>query len=100
MVTKRLGKVGPLDSNSPPPSAPPPRCKKSGNSFGGHTLLKNTWPAPFLPRSFKWSKSRSGGGDEKGPLGFPQDLLRPEGLEGPRAGGFRAVGGGLLTSRG
>ena len=71
------------ESMTPPPCLPhwasilSSQRLLSQQSARGHTLLKNTWPAPFLPRSVKWSKSRSGGGDEKGPLGFPQDLLRP-----------------------
>lgn len=58
-------KAGPLNSTFPL-GAPPPRCKRSGNSWGGqrasHKHSARPLPLPSPPLSLSGPKSRSGGG--------------------------------------
>lgn len=86
-----------------PPGCPASRCKRSGNSWGGQRASHkhSARPLPLPSPKLKWpQKQKWGRGMRRGPLGFPRAFSGLEALEGPRAGGLRAVDGGLQAGEG
>ena len=86
-----------------PPTHPVPHLPGVRNReilLGATPFSKTPGPPPSFPEVLSGPKAEVGEGMRRGRWGSLKTFSGLEGLEGPRAGGFRAVGGGLQTSRG